>query len=262
MPTGMVIEGFQAILPASDETCRQQIASSIERRLPEALPPRRRLAIIANGPSARDVDLAALTCPTLAVNGSINLFAAQGLAPTYWAACDPQAKVADLLPAWPPEDTIYLLASKCHSSVFSKLRFRSVRVWHLTDYPVENKTNIPTCSSITASAAWLMWRSAGFTDFDFYGWDACFMDSRHHASSEATVGEAPLNVIYGGKIVGKGEDTHVIGGRSYPTTRTWAMEADNAEQFFSLAKYFNIGVTIHGDGMIRAAHDSMFNKGD
>lgn len=255
VPTGAVIEGFQAILPVSDDVCRQQIAANIARGLPEAIRVRQRLAIIANGPSARDVDLSELTCPTLAVNGSISLFEAQGIYPTYWACCDPQARVADLLPPYPPEDTIYFVASKCHPSVFDKLRYRSVRIWHLTDYPVAGKLNIATCSSITMSAAWLMYRR-GYTDFEFYGWDGCFMDGQHHASDASSWGEPPLYINYGGKVVGE----QVIGGRNFPTTRSWAAEAHNAQQFFSLAKYFDIGVKIHGDGMFKAAQEFMFNQ--
>lgn len=254
VPSGARIDGFKAILPASDETCRQQIASAMRRGLPEAVLQRRRMTIIANGPSARQVDLAAINHPTMAVNGSLKLFLEQGVVPHYWAACDPQALVADFLPDTPPLDTIYLVAAKCHPSVFDKLAHRQVRVWNLTDHKLDSRLNIPTCSSITMSAAWLAYRM-GFTDFDFWGWDGCFMDGLHHASEAPTDAPPPLYVNYGGTVEGE----NVTGGRNYPTTVSWAMEAEDAGQFFQLARYFNIGVTIHGDGMFRAAQESILS---
>src|SRR5215469_5748983 len=67
------------------------------------------LNIIANGPSARG---APLDGPTLAINGALKLFTDMGRAPTFWTACDPQPLVADFLRN-PPEETVYLVASKC-----------------------------------------------------------------------------------------------------------------------------------------------------
>lgn len=243
---GTVITGFDAILPLDDTQCLAHIAASAARLLPEAVS-RKRLHVIANGPSALLADLENLY-PTLALNGSIKLFTDAGLAPTYWAGCDPQAVLADYLPDNPPESTVYFVASKAHPSVFNKLKDRDVRVWHLMDYPAPGRARIALASSVTMSAAWLMHR-LGFTDFEFWGWDGCFMDGRHHASDASSWGDAPLHVNYGGKVVGD----EVIGGRTFPTTRSWAAEAHCAEQFFQLAKYFDIGVTLHGDGMFKAA---------
>ena len=218
--------------------------------LPEAVT-RKHLNVIANGPSALLADLPNLT-PTLALNGSIKLFTDAGLAPTYWAGCDPQAVLADYLPENPPESTVYFVASKAHPSVFEKLKGRDVRVWHLMDYPAERCSRIALAVSVTISATWLMHR-LGFTDFDYWGWDGCFMDGRHHASDDSSWGDAPLHINYGGKIV----DGEVLGGRTFATTRSWASEALSAEQFCQLAKYFDIGVKLHGDGMFKCAIEAI-----
>lgn len=214
---------------------------------------RRSLTIVANGPTARSADLIRLAdSETLALNGSLKLFTDYGLAPTYWAACDPQAKVADFLPDNPPAETVYLVASKCHQSVFEKLKGRDVRLWHLMDHPAEGRSRIALASSVTISASWLMHRM-GFTDFEYWGWDGCFLDGRHHASSNEPFPVPVLHLNYGGDI----ESGEVIGGRTFATTRTWAAEAKGAEQFFQLADYFDIGIKINGDGMFECARQAI-----
>jgi hypothetical protein len=246
---GTLITGFDIKVPCSADVCNRQVAANLSRGLPDALAPRRSLTVIANGPSALDVDLHAIAGPTLALNGSIALFVAQGLAPTFWACCDPQAVVASLLPDCPPRDTVYFVAAKCHPSVFEKLKDRDVRVWHLPDYPSPGKQHVVLASTVTISATWLMNR-LGFTDFTYWGWDGCFFDKRHHASDASDRDEARvMHLSYGGVV----QDDEVIGGRTFATTRSWVCEAAGAEQMFQLARYFDITLTLKGDGMFACA---------
>ncbi len=247
IPQGAVIE-FDYLLPVDEETCRQQVTDSLKRHIPDAVM-RRKLTIIADGPSAKDVDISRIHGPILAVNRAIHLFTDKGTWPAYWAACDAQELVADFLPARPPHETIYYVASKCHPAVFQKLKNNNVQLWHISDHRSENRWHIAPSSSVTITACWLMTR-LGFTDFEFWGWDGCFMDGKHHASNNddwSAVHTISLN--YGGKI--EGDD--VIGGRVFTTTHTWAAEAKGAEQFFQLAEYFDIGLKINGDGMFECA---------
>ncbi len=246
---GTEIVGFDYKLPLSDEITRGQIKAALALGLPEPLK-RRSLTIIANGPSARHAPLRG--SPTLGLNGSMQLFTDRGLAPTYWAACDPQAIVADFLPNDPPQETIYLIASKCHPSVFEKLKNRSVWVWHVNDHRTEGVSHIPPSSGITITSSWLMHR-LGFTDFEYWGWDGCFMDGRHHASDHGDFKAGVEHMNYGGTIV----DGEVIGGRTFATTRTWKAEAKGAQQFFQLAKYFDIGIKINGDGMFECERKTL-----
>lgn len=251
---GTIIAGFSLQLPLDDETCRAHIAASLACSLPEAVN-RAGITVVANGPSARDVDLSIITGTTLAVNGAIRLFTDKGLSPTFWACCDPQAIVADFLPDNPPKNTVYFVASKCHPSVFEKLKDRHVRIWHVMDHPVEGRSNIVASHSITMSAAWLMHR-LGYTDMDFYGWDGCFTGTRHHASDDSVWDpDKTIWLNYGGQII----DGEIIGGRAYATTRAWAAEAKGAEQFFQVAKYFDINVILHGDGMFKCTQESILS---
>lgn len=244
---GSIIE-FSLHTPCSDDVCNANIAKSLALHLPEVRI-RKRLTVVAGGPSAKY----ALPCEgdTLALNGALKLFTRQGLSPTYWACCDPQDFVADFLKE-APFDTVYLVASKCDPSVFERLALHRLRLWHVKDYPAEGKFRQVLAESVTMSAMWMMFTAFGYTDFNIWGWDGCYIDGEHHAG-DGEVNQKGISLNYGGKII----DGEVIGGRTFETTRTWAAEARGAEQFFQLAEYFDIGVTIHGDGMMKACRQSI-----
>lgn len=205
---------------------------------------RKSLAIVANGPSAKRAPFGSFGMPTLAVNGALKQFTSRGLAPTYWAACDPQELVADFLTD-APQETIYLIASKCHPSVFEALKDRTVLLWHVSDQPVPNVLRAPLACSVTMCAAWEMTRAAfAFTDLQFYGWDAAFVDDEHHAGDAApNFREQPDYVQIG------------FGDRLFDTTRSWAAEAFYAQQFFQIARFLDFAITIHGDGMMKAMQE-------
>lgn len=247
---------FSHITPCSDDVCRANIAHSLARGLPE-VKARRKLTVVAGGPSARYA--LPIEGDTLALNGALKLFTAQGLAPTYWAACDPQPLVADFLSS-APVSTTYLLAAKCDPAVFDRLSRHDVRIWHVRDHPAPGSFRQATEVSVTMSALWMMYSSFGYTDFDIWGWDGCFLDGRHHAA-DGQVGERDITYLnYGGKVVDDPEapdGVRVDGGVTFETTRTWAAEARGAEQFFQLAEYFDIGVTLHGDGMMKTVRQSI-----
>ncbi len=254
IPPGSIIAGFDCKVPVNDETLRRQVDANMALGLPEVIT-RRTLTVIANGPSARLPDLRKITGPTLALNGALALFTEEGLAPTYWAACDPQELVAGFVPVNPPNHTTYLIASNCHPTVLENLRGRNIRIWHVGS-AYTGGFHYPEAVSVTISACWLM-RDLGFTDFEFWGWDGCFMDGKTHAAIRPEfVHAGVVHINFGGKI----ENGEVIGGRTFSSTRSWAAEAKAAEQFFQLAEYFDIGVKINGDGMFECSRKLLMSE--
>lgn len=191
------------------------------------------ISLVASGPSARAAPLDGVT---MAVNGSLGLFTAQGQQPTFWAGCDPQAHMADFLRD-PPPDTIYLVASKCHPSVFKALRGRRVRLWHIDDVP-GHPWAIPTATTISLTGLSLL-RRLGYRDIDVYGWDCCYIDGLDHA----------LPQIHQGDNV-----TVEVGERKFLTTGTWALEAQEAVLQLSDA---DMRVKVHGPGMCAAILDAL-----
>ncbi len=231
---------FQSVMPCTQDELGANIAHALSLNLPEAdAEPIKTLTIIANGPSALECPLKGLTGPTLAINGALSLFTRQGLAPTYWAACDPQPGIVDFLDTIPPR-TLYLLASTCAPVVFRRLldRNRQVRLWHIDTHPLARAQCQPikTASTITLMSFQLM-RRLGFRHFEVYGWDACYDGLKHHASDPELTEPDPDGWSL------------VINERPYYTKPCWALEGQEALQMLQRADFT---INVHGNGLIAA----------
>ncbi len=223
---------FELQTPLDEPTIRKHIRQALALGLPEAIGQPDTLTIIAGGPSAL---AAPLKGPTLALNGALDaVFRPKGLAPTYYAACDPQAALAKML-THPPSGTTYYIASKCHPSVFKALKRRDVRLWHVRDYVPDGVSCAP---SITLTALPLF-AALGWRRFEVWGWDCCYKHGRHHAGNQAHAPSATdCNIT--------------VGDRVFQTTTTWAAEAQDAIQVLAVLDWMGIEVAIKGDSMIEA----------
>lgn len=222
---------FEVRTPVPNPMIRANIAWSRRMGYPEVPASAERpgvVNIVANGPSALDAPLDGLT---LSLNGSLAVFNRKGLAPTWWAGCDPQVHMADFL-QYPPKPTTYLVASKCDRAVFRALKGHDVRLWHIDDMPGLPGA-VPTATSITLVAMSLL-RRMGYRQFRLWGWDGCYLDGRDHAMPQPHQGE---NI------------TVYVGDTPYRTTTTWAAEAQDAVNQLSGADY---QVDIRGPGMVGA----------
>lgn len=228
---------FDVKTPATGETLVANVEHALTLDLPELrdfeYPWEGALKIIANGPSARQADLSG---KTLAINGALKLFTDKGLAPTYWIACDPQALVADFLINAPAE-TIYLVASKCHPSVFEALRGRNVILWHVHDEPTNHLTacraHVSRAVSVTICCFEVMAR-LGWRKFDTWGWDGCVMAGQEHAVPQTNLG-------------GHIEIEHL--DKFYQSLPVWALEAEDA---ISALRGFPFPIHMHGGGFFGA----------
>src|ERR1019366_145472 len=116
--------GFTAITPLNDQTIAKHLAHSRTLGLPEADgEPLRCLNIVANGPSAKGLTFDG---PCMALNGAHSLFTKDN-SPAFWAGCDPQAHLADMI-VEPFAEKTYIVAAKCHPRVFETLRGHDVRL--------------------------------------------------------------------------------------------------------------------------------------
>lgn len=215
---------FDIRTPGNEETVLAQMAHAETLGLQEAVPIRPVL-IVASGPSARHASvwerIAAGGVVTVAVNNALALFLERGLKPTYWAACDPQALVADFLPADPPKGIIYLCASKLHASVFAKLRRRDVRLWRIDDYEkTRGKISVPCACSITLVAQSLL-RFMGFNRFEMYGWDCSYTGEDHHAAEQQHPSPGEVREISLQLPDGSIQEV-------FSTTAAWMAEANDA----------------------------------
>lgn len=223
------------------------MARNEARRLQDATP-HKSCIIVGSGPSARHEGLwrrvTSEQTPTVALNGALSLFIERGLFPTFWACCDPQERVNDFIPENPPEWTTYLLATKCPESLFDRLlqNKRWVQTWRIEELnATTDKLRCPTAVSISLVAQSLM-RYKGYTRFEHYGWDACYMDGLHHAGNtpEPTVEQMPFDI--------RTEDDKVL--YHCETNSSWLAELrDSALQAYNLTT-MGYEVVVHGTGAI------------
>lgn len=237
---------FDIRTPLDAERIGKHIAHARSLLLPEAdSDPIETLHIVANGPSAAGAPRITFGKTVLAVNGALQLFEEAGVWPDYWAGCDPQEHLADFLTD-PPAETTYLIASKCHPTVFEALKDRTVKVWHIDDHDCGPYVRrVGTAVSVTLTAMSLMAR-LGWRRFEVWGWDGCYLDGQDHASPQTHARDNDVTVE--------------IGDRLFKSTGTWAAEAKDAAHQLSIFDWFGIEVIIHGDGMIRAFVDAHLTR--
>jgi hypothetical protein len=229
---------FDIQTPLDDAALRAHVQTALARGLAEVeitAPRKKRLTIVANGPSALAAPLS--RSPTLAVNNALRLFADRGLAPDFWIASDPQELVAGFLRD-PPIETLYLIASKCHPKVFEALRGRRVMLWHCAEPAtldlLVGRLVIQTSISVTLCALNLM-PTLGYHRLETWGWDGCYLAGRDHAAPQPHRAD-DITVHLGPK-------------RRFATTKSWAAEAEEAVRLFQGTQRH---VTIRGRGMIGA----------
>lgn len=237
---------FEIRLPLNLSAANAQIAANEGRISPDAVPVRP-IVMVANGPSAKDPALWEMIRrdkpDTVALNGSLKLFLAEGLTPIYWAACDVQPLVADFLPPEPPMDVIYLVASKCHPAVFERLRGRDVRIWRIDDYDVpEGRLAVPCAVSITLVAQSLF-RFMGYHRFEMYGWDCCYLDGEHHATPQDIGPEDFTKPI----ILQDAAGSTVA---EFMTRGPWVAELNDAIIQTQNLRTMGYQVAVHGPGLI------------
>jgi hypothetical protein len=235
---GSVID-FHYTTPVGGEALRENVRASLASRLRDVVcrpVSGRTLHIIASGPSATSAPFDATD--TMALNGASALFRQKGREPTFWAAVDPQPFVADFIPAPAFVYTTHLINSQCDTDVRVALGRRDAVLWHTYDPRTADllggRTVVSAGTSVTLNAIPLA-HMLGYRNIEIWGWDGCFVGSRHHAVDQDHDTSDEVSVCAGGWR------------RPFRSTATWAFEAQQAVSLLSQVDY---RVVVRGRGMI------------
>lgn len=192
------------------------------------------ITVCGNGPSLADAGKP--EGAIAAVNGAFRHLIERGIRPKFAICGDSQEENAAFY-ATAPKGTMYLMASRCHPSVFEALAGRNVRVWHVSDAPewhVIGAGRFINGGATTGLKALNLLRGLGFKQFDLLGYDSCYRDGEHHASPQ------PWND--GDKVM-----IATVSGKKFLTTPWMLEQAAQAVQQFTHADY---SVSVRGDGLL------------
>lgn len=142
----------------------------------------------------------------MACNRAHDWLIRHGLVPRWCLLMDPLEIVADMVT--PHEDVTYLVASRCHSAVFEKLKDSRVVVWHAAgDVPtmgiLESRQVIePTVNGGTATVTrgMVVGVAMGYTDIHLFGADSSFAPGGDTHLEKSLVSEREIEVMVDGKL--------------------------------------------------------------
>lgn len=261
MPDGYSPLDIQVETPGLSSEIAARMARNEARSLPDAIP-HRSCIIVSSGPSARSEALwerlsdARLggdpeRIPVVALNGALSLFGDRDLSPDYWACCDPQDLVNDFVPLDPPRGLTYLLATKCPENLFNRLKTHIVETWRVAEPDIPETPglmHVPTAVSITLVAQSLM-RFKGFTRFEHYGWDCCYVDGRHHACDQP---EPPVERLTFDLRDGTPEEPGPLIAQ-YDINGSWLAELKDAITQAHNMRVMGYSIVVHGNGLVANA---------
>lgn len=197
-----VIEGLE--LPegqvnTDDQTIRANIRQAMRRGHPQirrqALQ-RDRICLVGGGPSLDDTlpelrDLIFEGAKLVTVNGAYQWAIGHNLEPKTQIVMDARASNARFVDPPLPRCN-YVLSSTCHPDVWDRVEGREkVWIWHpvqrtdvlaaeLDDYYLKAWEWVSGGTTVITRALFVL-RLLGFTRFDIFGVDSCWLAGRHHA---------------------------------------------------------------------------------
>lgn len=181
-----------------------------------------------------------------AINASHGWLLEHGVVPKYTMLWDADPVVSKFAIRHP--DTTYLVASRCHPSVFKALEGLNVVVWHangdvhIQKFLEKYNKNEPMCGGGGAGVTRAMYvvRALGYLEEHIFGGDSSFSEEFTHVK-KSVVPEKEMQVMV--------HDAN--GERRWFKTTPWL--ADQAEDFKVVAPALkNTGskIVVHGDGLI------------
>ena len=220
------------------------IRSCIVRGLPELTPAicnhDGTFVVVGSGPSLVDSlesirNERRLGRPICAIKGAHDYLVENGITPDLFVSVEPRDRTEQLTRR--SNDTVYLLASRCHPNMFEHLRDYKVLVWHAHGSESEQaqfsgrfSIGGGTTSGLRAvNIAYVM----GYRKVSMYGMDSCLSDdgNKHWNGGRAS---DVVDVI--------------VGGRIFYCSPALAQQANEFQDIFKVMG--DIHIDVAGDGLL------------
>lgn len=183
----------------------------------------------------------------LACNGAHDYLLERGIIPKYALFMD-AAEFMDGFIKLPHPDVTYLVASRCHESVFKRLEGCKVVVWHcmgdpgLIDFLEQRSVNEPAVhgGSAAVTRAMIIAYALGYEDWHVFGCDSSYDGDTHHVG-DTLVEEKMIDTC---PVIGG------VGGKWFKST---AWMAGQVEDFIDMVPQMHtrgVKITVHGTGLL------------
>jgi len=226
---------------------RNAVPFLLDRKYPKQTEP---LAIVAGGPSLnRTLDKLRTFKHVMACGTAHDYLIRQHIDPTYTVLCDSEPHNL----AHPSKACTYLVATQCDPVEFERLADFTCLKWDMDGWvdksAFEGRSRV-NGGSTTAMRAPALGLILGFDNFHFFGVDSSFEDNRErHAYG------------YGDERESSPAITARINGKLFQTSLQWIQQAKDFQTLVSMYGHL-FSVTVHGDGLLKAAWDDMRAKAD
>lgn len=226
-----------------DEALSANIEATIKRGY-RALKPRcasGTVSIVGAGPSLAKT-YKDLVGDVLACNSAHDFLIKHGIVPKYAMLWDGSPVMAGMLK--PHKDVRYLVASRCHPSVFEMLRGHDVRVWHAlgddTLFEIMKRHGIEEMmiaggSSSVLRAAYVAGSMGYMGDMHLFGVDSSYSGKETHVA---------------GSLVAQQKQRMYVGGRWFDAAPWMIVQAQDFKNLMPMLAANGIKVTVHGTGLI------------
>lgn len=200
--------------------------------------------------------------PICAVNGAHEFLLGKGIEPTFFLSLDPRPGICAHLTEI-GEDTIYLMASRCHPRVFDALLEKGAKVilWHAMPDSME-ATAFPKGTMLVGGCSTSGLRALnvayymGFRRFVMYGVDSCLgkdgITKRYNGDKAGQVTEFRVGQMKDGK-------QNISNPRVFKANLAMANQAAEFNKVYSMMP--GITVEARGDGLLAAVIEQRRSMG-
>jgi hypothetical protein len=198
------------------------------------------LHICGAGPSLED-SYAELSGDVLACNSAIPFLLDKGVVPRYGMIWDASPLLVNF--AVPNPFVTYLLASRCHESVFQRLNDCNIVVWHAGgDFDITgvleragiDEPMVNGGSAAVTRALYLAY-ALGYRELHLHGADSSYRGDRTHVQ---------------GSLVPEKRMTVCAQKQFFDTTPEWAAQVEEFKCIYPSFLQMGATIKVHGDGLL------------